>query len=255
MNVLIIEDEETAAARLKRMLKEIDPGVNVVAVTESISESVAWLSSNPAPDLILADIHLADGPSFEVFRQTKVQSPLIFTTAYDQYAIKAFKFNSVDYLLKPIKKAELEESLAKYRQLHRTGTPPSIDYSQLLAALNPKQQGQQKRLVIRYGQTIKTVEIADAAYFYTEEKVTHVCTFDNKRLPIDHNLDELESILDPARFFRINRQFIISVNAIDSMYSYSKSRVKISLNPPSEIETIVSTERSGDFKEWLLGKE
>lgn len=255
MNVLIIEDEETAASRLKRMLKEIDQEINVLAVTESISESVAWLSSNPAPDLILADIHLADGPSFEVFRQTKVRSPLIFTTAYDQYAIKAFKFNSIDYLLKPIKKNELEESLAKYRQLHGSSAPPAIDYNQLLAALSPKPQGQQKRLVIRYGQTIKTVEIADAAYFYTEDKITHVCTFDNKRLPVDHNLDELESLLDPSRFFRINRQFIISVNAIESMYSYSKSRVKINLDPPSGIETIVSAERSADFKEWLLGKE
>lgn len=255
MNILIIEDEDAAASRIERMLKEIDPGINIAGVTESIVQSIEWLSSNPAPDLILADIHLADGPSFEIFRQAKVQSPVIFTTAYDQYAIKAFKFNSIDYLLKPIKKAELEESIAKYKQLHRHAAPATIDYRQLLSALSPKPHGQQKRLVIRYGQTIKTVEIADAAYFYTEEKVTYVCTLDNKRLPVDHNLDELENILDPAQFFRINRQFIININAIESMYSYSKSRVKINLDPPSKIETIVSTERSADFKVWLLGKQ
>lgn len=254
MNVLIIEDEEAASTRLKRMLGEIDSSIAVLAVTESIESSVAWLASNESPDLILADIHLADGPSFEVFRQAKVQVPVIFITAYDQYAIDAFKFNSIDYLLKPVKKADLEQAISKYKKLHRTEKLPAIDYSQLLAAISTGKKSYQKRIVIRYGQTIRTVEIADAAYFYTEEKVTFVCTNDNKRLPIDHNLDELEDILDPALFFRINRQFIISINAIAGMHSYSKSRVKINLNPPHEAETVTSAERSAAFKEWLLGK-
>jgi DNA-binding LytR/AlgR family response regulator len=255
MNILIIEDEETASSRLKRMLGEIDSSINVVAITESIEASVKWLTSNSSPDLILADIHLADGYSFEVFRQANVMVPVIFITAYDQYAINAFRFNSIDYLLKPVKKPELQQAIDKYKQLHRqSAATPAIDYEQLLAAITPGKKTYQKRIIIRYGQTIKTVEIADAAYFYTEEKVNYVCTTDNKRLPVDHNLDELEDILDPAVFFRINRQFIININAIESMHSYSKSRVKINLKPAHEGETITSAERSAAFKEWLLGK-
>jgi DNA-binding LytR/AlgR family response regulator len=256
MNVLIIEDEETASSRLQRMLSEIDKSMQVVAIKESIESAVTWIRSNPAPDLILADIHLADGPSFDIFQQVEINSPVIFITAYDQYAIAAFKFNSIDYLLKPVKKIELEQAIAKYKKLYEKSPGQSpIDYRELLAAIAPGKKNFQKRIVIRYGQTIKTVEIADVAYFFTEDKVTFVCTNDNKQLPIDHNLDEIEEIIDPSRFFRINRQFIISIDAIESMHSYSKSRVKINLRPASPTETIVSAERSASFKEWLLGKE
>ncbi len=276
MNILIIEDEETAAERLQKMLLQADSQVNILAVTESVKASLAWLRNHPAPDLIMADIQLADGPSFEIFRQLEVQAPLIFTTAYDEYAIKAFKYNSIDYLLKPIKKAELEESLGKYKKLRQsqamagqreaagiettsapenfTGTA-KIDFEALLQQLKGGgKAAYQKRLLIRFGQTIRMLELADVAYFYTEERVSLACTRAGKCWPVDHPLDELEGILDPQQFFRINRQFIIHIGAIGSMQAYSKSRVKVRLNPPASQETIVSAERSPAFKEWLLGK-
>ncbi|KAA9338920.1 LytR/AlgR family response regulator transcription factor [Adhaeribacter soli] len=255
MNVLLIEDEEAAAQRMQKLLRQLDPEVNILEVTDSIESTVSWLKSNPAPELIFSDIHLADGSSFEVFREVEVTAPIIFTTAFDQYALEAFKLNSIDYLLKPVKLPELEKSLEKWKKLQTPAQKPAIDYQQLLQALQPNlPKTFQKRLVIRYGANIKTVEVADIAYFFTQEKITFLNTFENKKLPVDNTLDELEDVLDPAQFFRINRQFIINVKAIGSMYSYSKSRVKIELNPPSDIETIVSTERSSSFKSWLTGK-
>ena len=253
MKILLIEDEEAAAARMQKLLRQVAPESQVVAVTDSIESSVNWLRQNPAPDLIFSDIHLADGSSFEIFKEVEVTAPVIFTTAFDQYALEAFKVNSIDYLLKPVKLAELEKSLEKWKKL-RPQPGPALDYQQLINALKPAQPTYQKRLVIRYGPHIKTVEVADVAYFLTQEKITFLNTFGNKKLPVDFTLDELENMLDPAIFFRINRQFIINVNAIGNMTSYSKSRVKIDLNPPSEIETIVSTERSATFKNWLTGK-
>jgi len=255
MNVLIIEDEAAAARRISKMLQQLDANVRVLEMTDSIESTVQWLENNPHPDLILSDIQLADGSSFEIFRQTKVEAPVIFTTAYDQFAIDAFKLNSIDYLLKPIKLQELEQSLAKFRKSFSKTSAPAVDYSLLLQALKPNtKSAYQKRLVIKFGQHLKTVEIAEVAYFYTQDRITHLCGFDGKRLPIDQNLDEVEDILDPAQFFRINRQFIINIKAIDAMYSYSKARVKIDLNPPSTHETIVSTERAAAFKQWLVGK-
>jgi DNA-binding LytR/AlgR family response regulator len=254
MNVLLIEDEEAAALRMQKMLRQLAPDINILAVTDSIESSVEWLQQNASPDLIFSDIHLADGSSFEIFRETDVTSPVIFTTAFDKYALEAFKLNSIDYLLKPIKAEELSQSLEKWKRL-KGREKPAFDYQSLLHALQPNHSKTfQKRLVIRYGAHIKTVEVADIAFFFTQEKVTFLNTFENKKLPVDNTLDELEVMLDPAQFFRINRQFIINVKAIGSMYSYSKSRVKIELNPSCEIETIVSTERSASFKNWLTGK-
>ena len=254
MNVLLIEDEEAAVTRMQKMLRQLDPNLQIAGVADSIESSVNWLRENPAPDLIFSDIHLADGSSFEIFKEVEVSAPVIFTTAFDQYALDAFKVNSIDYLLKPVKPAELEKSLDKWKKLRTQNSSPAIDYQQLLQALKPAQNNFQKRLVIRYGPHIKTVEVADVAYFFTQEKITFLCTFEGKKLPVDATLDEMEKELDPSEFFRINRQFIINIKAIGSMVSYSKSRVKIELQPPSEIETIVSTERSSTFKNWLTGK-
>ncbi|MEJ8757160.1 LytTR family DNA-binding domain-containing protein [Pontibacter sp. H259] len=255
MDVLIIEDEAAAASRICKMLLQLEPDARVVEVTDSIESTLEWLEHHPQPDLILSDIQLADGSSFEIFRQTKVEAPVIFTTAYDQYAIDAFKLNSIDYLLKPIKLQELAQSLDKFKKTKYKVASPALDYSLLLQALQPTTKpNYQKRLVIKFGQHLKTVEIAEVAYFFTQDKVTHVCTFEGKRWPIDQNLDEVEDILDPLQFFRINRQFIINIKAIDAMYSYSKARVKIDLSPASTHETIVSTERAAAFKQWLIGK-
>lgn len=253
MNILIIEDEEVAANRLRKMLLQLDSSIESITEMASVATTVAYLKSSPSPDLIFADIHLGDGASFEIFKQVAVNAPVIFTTAYDQYAIKAFKHNGIDYLLKPIKGAELEQSLSKFKKLKRTEVSNSINIRGLIESINSKEKFQ-KRLLIKYGQSIRAVEIAEVAYFYTEGKISFACTRKNNRWPVDHNLDELEKIIDPSVFFRINRQFIINVNAIESMHSYSKSRVKILLNPPSATETIVSAERSSSFKDWLQGK-
>jgi two-component system LytT family response regulator len=251
MTILIIEDEEPAYKRLLKMLKELEPGYLLLNQIVSVSSAVKWFKENDAPDLIISDIQLSDGISFEIFKQVDIKCPVIFTTAYDQYAIEAFKVNSIDYLLKPVKKDELEKAVSKFKTLTPAAASPTIDINKLLQSLQPAGADYKKRFVVRYGEHIKTIDIEEVVYFYTEDKATFLCTKDARRFVIDFNLDTLDSILDPKVFFRINRQYIISIHSIAEMFAYSKSRVLIKLNPPSKHETIVSTERSADFKHWL----
>jgi DNA-binding LytR/AlgR family response regulator len=252
MNVLVIEDEKLAADRLIKMILEVRPDWKILATLVSVRSSVEWLSSNAAPDVIMMDIQLADGPSFEIFKAVKVMSPVIFTTAYDQHALEAFKVNSIDYLLKPVKREELVQAFDKLRLLGEMNFRKLESLMNLIQSKNITKE-YQKRIVIRYGDTIKMVEVPDVAYFFTEDKINYLCTQGNLRYPIDYNLDELEHLLDPAEFFRINRQFIINIRSIDKMLAWSKSRVKVILRPPTTEDTIVSTERSPYFKEWLTG--
>ena len=254
MKLLIIEDEQPASDRLKKLLSTIHPNHTILDTLVSVKSAIEWFQQNPQPDLAIMDIQLADGVSFDIFNEVQVKCPIIFTTAFDEYALQAFKVNSIDYLLKPVKKEELESALAKYNKLFSNNKPNDVDYSHLLTALKIPKNDFQKRIIIRYGEIIKTVEIADIAYFYTEQKINFLYTFKNQRFSLDHNLDELENILNPKEYFRINRQFIVNIKAIDKMVTVSKSRVKITLNPPCEIETIVSTERSSYFKDWLTGQ-
>jgi DNA-binding LytR/AlgR family response regulator len=254
MNVLIIEDEAAIAKRMQKLLLEIDPGIMVSDILCSIEASVAWMKSHTEPDLILMDIHLADGSSFEIFNEVEVTCPVVFATAYDQYAIQAFKVNSIDYLLKPVNKEDLAESLKKYNRLQSQAKPASLDYSILAQMLGVKKTEYLKRMVIRFGDVIKAIEVKDVAYFYTDEKIVFATLNEGKTYPVDFTLDQLEKKMDPERFFRINRKFLISYESIEKMISYSKSRVKITLHPHCELEVISSTERSGDFKEWLAGK-
>lgn len=254
MKVIIIEDENAAARRLEKLLGEIGPDITVLQQLDSVETAVAWLQHNPAPDLIFQDIHLADGSSFEIFEHVKIQCPIVFTTAYDEYALQAFKVNAVDYLLKPLKVSELKAAIEKYRRVFRPADAP--DYAALLDTMRKQTEpGYLQRMLIRFGQSIKLVEMTDAAYFYTKDKITFLVTRSTaKRLPVDYPLDKLETMLDPRVFFRINRQFIINVAAIREMHPYSKSRVKIDLDPPTgDMETVVSTERSAEFKRWLVG--
>ncbi|HRH66442.1 MAG TPA: LytTR family DNA-binding domain-containing protein, partial [Bacteroidia bacterium] len=245
MNILIIEDEEPAALRLKKILLELEPDTIVLDIIVSVKSAVEWLKNNPSPDLVLMDIHLADGSSFEIFKMTEIKTPVIFITAYDQYAIQAFKVNSIDYLLKPIKKEELGNALNKFKTIFGKNPKPAVpDFARLLETLRLPQQDYKKRFVIRFGEHIKAIDAENIAYFYTEEKINFLRTLDNHTYHVDYNLDKLEEMLDPARFFRINRQFIISIDSIDQMFSFSKSRVKINLKPPINLDTIVSTERS-----------
>ena len=255
MKVLIIEDEEPAAKRLHKMLKEIEPGFNILDNIVSVSSAIKWFNENESPDLVFSDIQLSDGLSFEIFKTVNLTSPIIFTTAYDQYAIEAFKVNSIDYLLKPIKKDELANAVNKFKKIFASAAPPAFDINKLLQSINPGAPEYKKRFVVRYGEHIKTIDITQVSYFYTEEKINFLKTKDNYSYPIDYNLDKLETMLDPERFFRINRQFIISIDSIGEMFSFSKSRVKINLKPPINLDTIVSTERSPHFKVWLSGKE
>lgn len=249
MNILLIEDEEPAAKRLHKMILEIEPAAVVSENIVSITSAVKWFSQNAEPDLIISDIQLADGLSFEIFKSVGIKCPVIFTTAYDQYAIEAFKVNSVDYLLKPVKKDELAYAIDKYKKLHKTPAP--FDIEELLKTFQPPVQDYKKRFVVKYGEHIKTINVEDVAYFYTEDKINFLTTKENRRFTIDFNLDALETMLNPASFFRINRQYIVNIQSIAEMFTYSKSRVLIKLNPPAKHETIVSTERSGAFKQWL----
>ena len=236
------------------MVSEQMPDAEIINSIESIAAGVAWLRNNPEPDLIFADIHLADGCSFEIFRQFPTNCPVIFTTAYDQYALEAFNVNSIHYLLKPVKKEALTQAIERFRKLYGKQPQQAINFEKMLSIINAKGVTYKERFVIRFGEHIKTIETADVAYFYTENKANFAVLKDGKRYPVDHNLDELEQLINPRQFFRINRQFIISYGSIAEMISYSKSRVFIKLNPPSKIETIVSTERSASFKAWLAGE-
>ncbi len=250
MKILIIEDEAAAARRLVKMLGEIAPEAEVVETIDSIEHSLNWLLNHPAPDLILMDIHLADGSSFEIFQHAEVRSPVIFITAYDQYALEAFKVHAVDYLLKPVKREELGQAL---QRVQRWKQMEGISYEKLAQAM---QQGSwNKRFLIRLGQNFKVVDLKDAAYFYTENKITFLTTQGGKRYPLDFSLEKLEEMLPADQYFRINRQFIVGIAAIQEMYAVSKSRVKLNLQPPCNLDTIVSTERSPVFKKWLTGEE
>lgn len=252
MKILIIEDEAPAAKRLEKMLNEVVPGCTILDSIVSVSSAVKWLQANPQPDVIISDIQLADGLSFEIFKAVPTLCPIIFTTAYDQYAIEAFKVNSIDYLLKPVKQDDLASAIKKLKQLNNSTQQQPLDINKLLKALVPAQASNYKsRFAVKFGEHLRTIETKDVAYFYTEDKINFLTTKEGRRYTIDYNLDSLETMLDPAIFFRINRQYIICIHAISEMFSYSKSRVLIKLNPAAKHETIVSTERSGDFKLWL----
>ena len=254
MRILIIEDEDAAVRRLRKLLEQTADAHEIVAVLDSIAASVEWLSNHPAPDLALMDIHLADGSSFEIFKHATIQAPVIFTTAYDQYAVDAFRVNAIDYLLKPVKQEELKEALSRIRQQSdaKQEAPSAEDLLRRLSkgGLIPATQ----RSLVRIGQTMKIVDLNTTAYFFSKDKITYAVNPDGKRYPIDETLEQLDAKLDTTRFFRINRQFIICIDAIDEMFAYSKSRVKIKLNPPfTGGDVIVSTERSPVFKKWLEG--
>ncbi len=250
MKVLIIEDEPLAAKRLERMiLKEAEDFV-VTGRTESIAESISFLEENKV-DLIFADIHLSDGHSFTIFETINPNVPIIFTTAYDQYAIKAFQWNSIDYLLKPIEKEALSKSVNKLRASLKPLSP--IDLEALTSAITEKKKTYKSRLVVQVGDNLKLVHIEDIAYFKGEGKYVYVFTHEGKKFIVDHTLTELETILKPELFFRVNRQFIISINAIKNMFTQSKGRVMVELEPKTDIVVIVSVERSPNFKKWLNG--
>ncbi len=253
MKTLIIEDEQFAANKLISLIHQYDPQIEILDQIDTVEDAVEWLNNNPAPDILFLDIHLADGSSFEIFEQTTVQVPIIFTTAYDQYAIRAFKTKSVDYLLKPIKFPDLKAALDKYHDLF--GKPTTQDFGIEMRALASLIQSQQKeyktRFLVKIGNIIKTISITEVAYFLFEDRTTLIVTKENRRYPLKQTLDELETMLDPHQFTRANRQFIISIDAIQKIHPWFKGRLKLDLNPPQQIDLVISSEKSRGFKEWL----
>ncbi|HEV7351196.1 LytTR family DNA-binding domain-containing protein [Telluribacter sp.] len=259
MNVFIIEDEELAVRKLTRLLQEVDPTLNVVGTAPSVRASVKWLESNMsdqalAPDLILMDIELADGQSFEIFEQTTVSAPVIFTTSYDEYALRAFKVNSIDYLLKPIKRHELEASLEKHKRL-TSGTEISSRVSidalvqQLRQQVTPADY--RRRFLVRHLSQWVPVEVNDIAFFYSEAGVSLFRTRTNQKFSLDYALDDLEAMLDPEQFFRANRQYIVNINSVQQIHPYFNNKLKLSLKPDTDDEVLVSRERATDFKKWM----
>lgn len=252
MKILIIEDEPATAKRLEKMLVELIPGVKNLGIIDTVEESIAFFQKNTEPDLVFMDIHLADGNSFEIFEKIEINCPVIFTTAYDQYAIKAFKVNSIDYLLKPIKQPELVKSLKKFQ---KKNTPVGLpDFHKIAELLQSNPQKGLKRIVVKIGQAIKALEIDEIAYFVVENKMVNAITKAGSRLPVEFTMDYLEEALNSEKFFRVNRSMIISFDSIKSMFAYSKSRIKIILQPNYSEDVITSSERSSDFKDWLKGK-
>jgi len=249
VKVLIIEDEKIAANNLETMLHQIDVTIDVQSKIDSIEESVKWLNNNTV-DLIFLDIHLADGLCFKIFEQIEIKTPVIFTTAYDQYAIRAFKVNSIDYLLKPIEIQQLKQSLEKFKELNQVQNAETFDFAALVNYYN-KRIKYQERFIVRYAQKIKSIKTSDIAYFYIEAESVFLCTKSHNNYPIEYSLDKLESIINPKDFFRINRQYIINIASIENMYSLSKSRIKIELKPKPDNETVVSYNKMSDFRNWL----
>ena len=250
MNALIIEDEPHAAQRLESLMKKIVPGVVIVDKIDSISKSVEWIRKNPTPDLILMDIQLADGISFMIFDQCEVKSPVIFTTAYDEYALKAFKVNSIDYILKPVDEQELEAALKKYSSLS-AGVKPNLKLDNIEQAIQMLTRKFKSRFVIKVGEHLRSIEVTDILFFVSLEKATFCHTRENRKSILDFTLDELEDVLDPNTFFRINRKYIVSASAIQDMISYTNSRLKLILKNSDDSDVIVARERVQEFKEWL----
>ncbi|KAF2516848.1 response regulator transcription factor [Flavobacterium salilacus subsp. salilacus] len=250
MNVIIIEDEKPAARLLQRKLQKL--GVEANMMLHSVEESVTWFSNNRHPDLIFLDIQLSDGLSFEIFEAIQINSAVIFTTAYDEYALRAFKLNSIDYLLKPIDEDDLEMAISKYREHRPQPQNLSLDFEQIKRMLvNPIEKSYKKRFTIKMGQRLKVVNVEDAECFFSENKGTYIHTKDNRDYLLECTLEQLESELDPEKFYRVSRKHIVNIDAINDIVVYTNSRLKVIFPSYNEDEVIVSRERVSDFRQWL----
>lgn len=255
MQILIIEDEPLGVETLTQFLKEMDSSITIAGNTDSISASVNWLKNNPTPDLILMDIELSDGQSFEIFNLVEVKSPVIFTTSYDEYALKAFKVNSIDYLLKPIKKEELRKALDKFREMKKSfaaGLLP-VNIETLIHDLARQQtKSYRNRFLVKQGQRLISFETADIAYFFADNRICFLVTWDKQKHIVDYSIEQLESMLDPGIFFRANRAFIVQAKAVSQIHNFFNGKLKLTLNPLFENDDVlVSREKASEFKEWM----
>lgn len=255
MRIVIIEDERLTAEALEKMIAGLRPEADILARIGSVEEAVEWLEEHPEPDLIFCDIHLSDGNSFEIFREVEVRCPVIFATAYNQYAIEAFQVNSIDYLLKPLNKKDVAKALKKFETLYRDqGDLPLQNLQNLLQskAIPPAEKPVYKsRFMARIGDVMKPVPAEDIAYFLVEDGVVVLTTFEGKRYFVNYSLDQLEEQLNPTRFFRANRQLIVQIEAVREVHPYFKGRLLLNLTPEVEGKMVVSSGRAPSFKEWL----
>lgn len=252
MEILIIEDEQPGAEKLIRLLKSIDPSIQIVGNTRSIKSSVEWLLQHKHPDIILLDIELTDGQSFEIFNHVTIKSMVIFTTSYDEYALQAFKVNSVDYLLKPIKKEELKNALNKYQQWKLSFSSSILNIEHLINGLKQQQtKSWRTRFLVKMGQKLVSVETSDIAYFYADGRLTYFLTWNKQKHIVDYTIEELEEMLDPKQFYRANRAFIIHIKSVSQIHNYFSGKLKLEMLPATDKEVLISREKASDFKEWM----
>ncbi|MGD1842385.1 MAG: LytR/AlgR family response regulator transcription factor [Thermonemataceae bacterium] len=251
LNVLIVEDEAPAARRLQKLIQEIVPDWCILDVIDSVEDATSWLKTHENPQLIFMDIQLADGISFHIFEHISVKVPIIFTTAYDEYAIKAFQVNSIDYLLKPIDKQALKDSIHKFQELFSTAAPSTTNLDLLLTQLQERKLSYKDRFLVKMGDRLVSIEQNQVAYFMAEDKIVLLVTSDEKRFAIDYTLEKLENLLNPKAFFRLNRKFIARFNAISQVHQYFNGKLKVELVPLPPTEVLVSREKSAVFKGWL----
>lgn len=251
MKAIIIEDEIVASQNLQRLVQQIDSTIEIVAALKSVEESVEWFSFQPAPDLIFMDIHLSDGSAFSIFDKISISSPIVFTTAYDQYALNAFEVNSIDYLLKPINKKELERAITKYKNLKTTEPISAETLNELINSIRGKKESYKSRFLIPYKDKFLSLDIADIAYIYSENKMARIVTMANQAHPMNLSLEEISKQLDPSLFFRANRQFIISRKAVKDITTWFDSKLSINLLAPTPEKVIISRARVAEFKSWF----
>ncbi|MFQ3599338.1 MAG: LytTR family DNA-binding domain-containing protein [Chloroherpetonaceae bacterium] len=251
MNVVIVEDEAFAAKRLQKLLAECNASIQVVATLDSVSSTVQWFQTHAKPDLAFFDIQLSDGISFEVFKQVRLDVPIVFTTAYNDYALQAFKVSSIDYLLKPIDVDDLRRSLEKFKSLKGQFQPTSLDVESLIKQVIEKRAAYRSRFLVAFRDELIAISSDDVAYFFSENKLTHLVRADGKKFIIDHTMEELQAELNPSRFFRANRRFIVSLQSIASIQKFFGGKLKLLLSPPTLEEVTVSRETAPEFKAWL----
>ena len=249
MNIVIIEDEAPAARKLAKLIAAEEPVANVVAILESVRESILWLENNPLPDIIFSDIQLSDDLSFEIFRHINTPVPIIFTTAYDEYAIEAFRHHSIDYLLKPIKPDDLARAIAKFRLMSSKTQAQAPDFAQIIKELTQKLYRQ--RFVVQSGSAFVPVMAHEVAYFYSEDSTTFIRTRDDKRHIVADTLDKLETELDPRHFFRANRQYLINIESVVRFETFFNQKLIVKLAPPSTENVVVSKLKATEFKNWM----
>ncbi len=252
MKILLIEDEEPACKRIEKLLAELEFPTEIVGSAASVSDAVVWLQTHEQPDLIFMDIRLADGLSFEIFDLVEVKSPVIFTTAYDEYALRAFKVNSVDYLLKPIDRDELRQAIEKYEANYSKVAPHEEMAGWIRSAIQQLGERYKRRFFVKVGQHYRSVPVEEIECFYINEKCTFLMTTKAKSVALDHSLDQLGQLVDPSRFFRVNRNFLVHFSEITDIVIYSGTRLKLKLkNGQYPAEILVSRDRVQEFKRWM----